>query len=354
MKLKLADIHTHPDLQARVKMNEEMIETLAEVYRTAPEKVKAIEIFEFRPDQKRYVLDGHHRLEAAKRAGLEELEVDPLFAVLNFGIGVNDAMKANTRNGVPLSKEDIRRAVEILLKYDPSRSIEDICAILSRSKSTIYQYVRELSDAGKLTLPETRKGKDGKERPTKYADREPKETSGSLETTENTEEAQNHTEWPKERDDSGCFAETVCCGNGGCRRTCSPVYLDDLRKTPEEWEPGDWVFGTLDPEKAYCSEDCRSADEEKVLEKEADRILKTAERSEPAEVCEPAEDEEPFTDAAPCPICGRRPNICIDGSITCWGDHKSTGPDHELAIRVGKKRTREQVLELWNRLASSF
>lgn len=356
MKLKLADIHTHPDLQARVKMNEDMIETLAEVYRTAPEKVKAIEIFEFRPDQKRYVLDGHHRLEAAKRAGLEELEVDPLFAVLNFGIGVNDAMKANTRNGVPLSKEDIRRAVEILLKYDPSRSIENICAILSRSKSTIYQYVRELSDAGKLTLPETRKGKDGKERPTKYADRVPKETSGSLEPTGNTEEAQNHTEWPKERDESGCFAETVCCGNGGCRRTCSPVYLDDLRETPEEWEPGDWVFGTLDPGKAYCSEECRTIAEGKVLEKEADRILKTAEsaelaeNSEPEEMEDPTEDEKSSADVAHCPVCGRKPNMCIDGSITCWGSHTNFQPDHELAIHVGKKRTREQVLELWNRL----
>lgn len=345
MKLKLADIHTHPDLQARVKMNEDMIETLAEVYRTAPEKVKAIEIFEFRPDQKRYVLDGHHRLEAAKRAGLEELEVDRHFAVLNFGIGVNDAMKANTRNGVPLSKEDIRRAVEILLKYDPKRSIEDICAILSRSKSTIYQYVRELSDAGKLELPKTRKGKDGKERPTKYADREPKESLESSETAE--------------RDDSGCFKKTAHCGNPGCQRMCSTVYLEELQKTPEEWEPGDWVFGNLDPEKAYCSEDCREYAEGKVLEKEADRILKTAEsaelaeKSEPEEMEDPTEDEKSSADVAPCPICGKKPNVCLDGSITCWGDHKSTGPDHELAIRVGKKRTREQVRELWNRLAVS-
>ena len=341
MKLKLADIHTHPDLQARVKMNEDMIETLAEVYRTAPEKVKAIEIFEFRPDQKRYVLDGHHRLEAAKRAGLEELEVDPLFAVLNFGIGVNDAMKANTRNGVPLSKEDIRRAVEILLKYDPSRSIEDICAILSRSRSTIYQYVRELSDAGKLTLPKTRKGKDGKERPTKYADREKK--------TEEDHPGRLSSLPPLQG--RGIEPKSVFCGNAGCRCQCSASYLEDLKKSGSE--PGDWVFGDLDPEKAYCSEECRSADEEKVLEKEADRILETAESVKPAERSKPAEEEEP-ADAAPCPICGRRPNICIDGSITCWGSHTNFQPDHELAIRVGKKRTREQVLELWNRLASSF
>jgi len=291
-----------------------------------------------------YLIDGHHRFEAAKRAGLDKI---PVWIVEpeSFTEAIQMAMVANSTHPTPLSRQDIRRAVEILLKYDPSRSIEDICAILSRSKSTIYQYVRELSDAGKLELPKTRKGKDGKERPTKYADREPKESLESSETAE--------------RDDSGCFKKTAHCGNPGCQRMCSTVYLEELQKTPEEWEPGDWVFGNLDPEKAYCSEDCRVYAEGKVLEKEADRILKTAEsaelaeNSEPEEMEDPTEDEKSSADVAPCPICGKKPNVCLDGSITCWGDHKSTGPDHELAIRVGKKRTREQVRELWNRLAVS-
>ena len=356
MKLKLEKIHTHPDLQAREKMNEEMIELLAEVYREQAAGVffwtKGVTVFKNQEDGNYYILDGHHRLEAAKKAGLESITVEIPFDVHTIGDALKRGLHKNAINGQNFKPGDIRRAVELLLKYHPNMTIEEVAHALHRGKSTIYQHVRQLSDAGKLTLPETRKGKDGKERPTKYADRVPKETSGSLETTE---EAQNHTEWPKERDDTGCFAETVCCGNGGCRRTCSPVYLDDLRKTPDEWEPGDWVFGTLDPEKAYCSEECRTIAEGKVLEKEADRILKTAEsaelaeHSEPEEMEDPAEDETSSADVAPCPICGRKPNMCIDGSITCWGSHTNFH-DHELAIHVGKKRTREQVLELWNRL----
>lgn len=340
--VKIDDLKTHPDLQVRVRMNEEMIEDLAEIYRQDMDDVEPVDVFQLDDDV--YLIDGHHRFEAAKRAGLDKI---PVWIVEpeSFTEAIQMAMVANSTNPTPLSRQDIRRAVEILLKYDPSRSIENICAILSRSKSTIYQYVRELSDAGKLELPKTRKGKDGKERPTKYADREPKESLESSETAE--------------RDDSGCFKETAHCGNPGCQRMCSTVYLEELQKTPEEWEPGDWVFGNLDPEKAYCSEECREYAEGKVLEKEADRILKTAEsaelaeNSEPEEVEDPMEDEKSSADVAPCPICGKKPNVCLDGSITCWGDHKSTGPDHELAIRVGKKRTREQVRELWNRLAVS-
>lgn len=345
MKLKLEKIHTHPDLQAREKMNEEMIELLAEVYREQAAGVhfwtKGITVFKNQEDGNYYILDGHHRLEAAKTAGLESITVEIPFDVHTIGDALKRGIHKNAINGQNFKPGDIRRAVELLLKYYPNMTVEEVAHALHRGKSTIYQHVRQLSDAGKLNLPETRKGKDGKERPTKYADREKK--------TEEDHPGRLSSLPPLQG--RGIEPKSVFCGNAGCRCQCSASYLEDLKKSGSE--PGDWVFGDLDPEKAYCSEDCRSADEEKVLEKEADRILKTAESVKPAELSKPAEEEE-TADAAPCPICGRRPNICIDGSITCWGDHKSTGPDHELAIRVGKKRTREQVLELWNRLASSF
>lgn len=353
MELPVKQIYTHPDLQAREKMSERMIETLTERYRNDPSDVPYL--MGFRDNEnggKFYLINGHHRLEAAKRAGVETVHVFLACGVNNFQDAVVSAMHINAENGTPLKNEDIRRAVEILLRYDPKRPIEDLCRILCRCKSTIYQYVKELSDAGKLELPKTRKGKDGKERPTKYADREPIEKPEKPEKPERPVKLERLEPLQRsiaERDDIGCFKNTVQCGNSQCQRMCSPVYLDELKEA--EPEPGDWVFGNLNPEIAYCSEECRTLHEEQVLEKEADRIL---EASEPADFSnmETADQDSAGEEILPCPICGQMPNRCLDGSLTCWGRNDGKKfPPHEVAVKTSKNYSDVQVREIWNQLA---
>lgn len=176
MKIKLDWIQIHPDLQARVTMNEEMIGTLIPIY----EKVKRgehvwtqnIVIFRDTTTKDYYLLDGHHRLEAMKRAGLTETSAEVPRNIHTIEDALLRSLSVNSTHGENFRPADIRRAVELLLKYQPEMTVERICFHLHRGKSVIYQYVRELSSSGKLNLPETRVGKDGKKRPTKYTNRQ--------------------------------------------------------------------------------------------------------------------------------------------------------------------------------------
>jgi hypothetical protein len=71
----------------------------------------------------RWLADGHHRVEAACRAGRTEI----LAEVRSGGRrdALLDAIRANARDGVPLTANDRRRAVERLLRDEEWREWSD-------------------------------------------------------------------------------------------------------------------------------------------------------------------------------------------------------------------------------------
>lgn len=70
-----------------------------------------------------------------------------------------------------LERGDIRKAVEVALREWPNKTLQAIAEQVGCSIDTASRYQKQLSDIGKLTLPATRTGKDGKDRPTTYATR---------------------------------------------------------------------------------------------------------------------------------------------------------------------------------------
>ncbi|MBO5438081.1 MAG: ParB N-terminal domain-containing protein [Thermoguttaceae bacterium] len=140
-KFKVAEIQTRPDIQVRCGMNEDAVERYADLYREGV-SLTPVSIWHDR-DGNLILIDGHHRLEAAKRAGLEEIDG------YDEGTGdmsgfIEESIKANARNGLALSKADRKRAAELIYKYQPTLSVRSIADKVGLSKSLIQTIVSEV------------------------------------------------------------------------------------------------------------------------------------------------------------------------------------------------------------------
>lgn len=140
-KFKVAEIQTRPDIQVRCGMNEDAVERYADLYREGV-SLTPVSIWHDR-DGNLILIDGHHRLEAAKRAGLEEIDG------YDEGTGdmsgfIEESIKANARNGLALSKADRKRAAELIYKYQPTLSVRSIAEKVGLSKSLIQTIVSEV------------------------------------------------------------------------------------------------------------------------------------------------------------------------------------------------------------------
>ncbi len=140
-KFKVAEIQTRPDIQVRCGMNEDAVERYADLYREGV-SLTPVSIWHDR-EGNLVLIDGHHRLEAAKRAGLEEIDG------YDEGTGdmsgfIEESIKANARNGLALSKADRKRAAELIYKYQPTLSVRSIADKVGLSKSLIQTIVSEV------------------------------------------------------------------------------------------------------------------------------------------------------------------------------------------------------------------
>lgn len=327
MFIKVSDVITQEDVQVRCATNAEMIADIAESIENG-EAIRPILVAQVQTG-KYLILDGHHRFQALQKAGKDEIEVIVNTKVRSMAEAVAAGVAFNAKNGLRLTRADIMRSIELLFQHDPKITIPQILAIVRRSKSTVYDMINELQRAGKISLPETRVGADGKERPTSYE-------------------------------------KNVHCGNPRCQKFVSASYISQLEE--EGREDGDWVKNESSG-KWYCSTDCETEAE---LETEADAILEEAgEEIEPevkplpsAKVSAPKsiemsvddeEDEEDECDledesptgyeprAVECPFCGCRPNWLKRPTglvLVCANDTHT--------ISVGGDSLKES-LEKWNK-----
>ena len=81
------------------------------------------------------------------------------------------ALGANRTNGKRLERGDVRKAVEVALREWPNKVLSEIAKQVGCTHRYVKTVQDELCTSTKLTLPATRTGKDGKDRPTTYATR---------------------------------------------------------------------------------------------------------------------------------------------------------------------------------------
>lgn len=105
------------------------------------------------------VLDGVHRLEAAKRAG--RAEVPAIFFSGTETEALVVAVQANIRHGKPLSRAERQAAAAALLRRCPERSdrwVAEVCGLAHSTVARVRQAANVL-DGG------VRTGRDGRRRP---------------------------------------------------------------------------------------------------------------------------------------------------------------------------------------------
>ncbi|MDF3056044.1 MAG: hypothetical protein K0R17_259 [Rariglobus sp.] len=159
--LSLDLIDVYGGTQARVKTNDEAIESYAEEMAGGTVFPPITVYFD---GATYWLADGFHRYLAAKR-----IERPSILAEVQPG-GRSDALKhalgANATNGVYRNNADKRNAVEIALEEWPDRANPVIAEICRVSHELVRTRRSELTKSGKIARRETVTGRDGKEYPT--------------------------------------------------------------------------------------------------------------------------------------------------------------------------------------------
>ena len=112
-----------------------------------------------------YLIAGFHRYKAAEKAGQNKLLVKEFKGTKENAILL--AMRDNRTHGKRLSYGDLKYCVEKALRLFLDKTPGAIARDLGCSRSYASKIGKELSTSGQLTVPETRKGADGRVRSVK-------------------------------------------------------------------------------------------------------------------------------------------------------------------------------------------
>ena len=154
LELPVDDIVLEADLNLRDRIDNEAVERYAEAW----DRVPPVTVFEV---EGRWLLaDGFHRHAAAlnrnKRAIRAEVRPGTFADALDFAAG------ANLAHGLPLTRAERRRAVEVKLRLHPDWSDRRHAEGLGVGRETVGRVRRQLVDAGQIPPDVARVGADGK------------------------------------------------------------------------------------------------------------------------------------------------------------------------------------------------
>lgn len=181
MKLKLNQIRKDIALSPREDTSPEVVED----YMTCFEQLPPIVVFKV-PDQSNYLLaDGWHRLAAAGRLNLEEIEVEARAG--SYEDAKEYALLANLRHGRPLTRKEKRGVIGKFLKLHPERANQWIAKDLGCDKNTVEAIRVELESGCEIHTLNSLTGKDGKQYPRVIDKPKKEETEPEIETEEPSE-----------------------------------------------------------------------------------------------------------------------------------------------------------------------
>ena len=178
LTLPIDKIDIRSQYQIRFHLDETRVNEYAELMREGVEfsPILVGEFVGYRgpdPDPTYFLLDGFHRIEAARRAGLSEIAVN-VVQVSSQAEKIEQALRANIHHGLPLTAEERRRAVMFVISCYPKETLQRLAFRCGVSKSTVARCRDELYQMGKLKLNGTTTGEDGKQRKQKYDKRDEK------------------------------------------------------------------------------------------------------------------------------------------------------------------------------------
>lgn len=190
MKIKLKDIVLDAGTQARASINPDTVTEYAE-------RMTEGDVFPpvvlFHDGSEYYVGDGFHRILSAERLTFTDIDAEVRKGTAQDALWY--ALGANRTNGQRMTRGDTRHAVEVALKTWPDKTQQEIAEQVGCGQATVHRIKEELIHVNKLTLPDTRTGKDGKQYPTTYNRKETQQEEEPQD--ELTEEEEEETPPPK-------------------------------------------------------------------------------------------------------------------------------------------------------------
>jgi hypothetical protein len=154
MEKKVADLRSHEDCQARLGLAEEAVKSYERAYK-AGKSLPALECFEV--DGELIVVDGFHRLEAAKRADVATLPVE----IVGKGTMAEaewTALGKNHNHGVRRTREDKRKAVQMALGNEAAAKMSNrkLAEYLEVSHTFVANERKMWDLCGNVAVPEVR------------------------------------------------------------------------------------------------------------------------------------------------------------------------------------------------------
>lgn len=161
------DLVLDPNLNLRDRLDDFTVERYAEAW----DRLPPITVFEV--EGRWLVADGFHRHASAiklnRRTIQAEVRQGTMAEALDFVAGVN------LFHGLPLSRAERRRAVEIKLRLHPEHSDRRLAEELASSRELIAKVRKQLVEAGQLPASALRIGADGKTYPSAGLPKDPNE-----------------------------------------------------------------------------------------------------------------------------------------------------------------------------------
>ena len=196
VELALDEIVIDAGMQCRAAMNDEVVDDYASMMR---EDVSFPPVAVFQIEGKNALVDGFHRVAAAKRSGRKSIA--SILRQGTRGDAIKFAITANTSHGLRFTNEDKRRAVNLAMKAFPEstdRELAKLCAVsqpfVSKLRKPVITVITpEPTEAGEQI-------KTPRKTVEKIADKEDAETS-----EDSTE--QNHGNTAAKIDSGGAGAD---------------------------------------------------------------------------------------------------------------------------------------------------
>lgn len=158
----LADLRQDPSCQSRADVSHEAIEEYERVYRDNPDTMPAIRVWLVSGIP--YVVDGFHRTNAAKSAGITMLACEIVGSGEMRG-AILWAAAANRENGVRRTRADVRKAIRMALEASPEWSDRSIAHHIGCDHKTVgAEREATVGNSPPLHAP-TRIGLDGVSQP---------------------------------------------------------------------------------------------------------------------------------------------------------------------------------------------
>lgn len=153
-EVKLVDLILDPNLNLRDRLDGDVVERYADAWQRMPP------VTVFHVEGRLLLADGFHRHAAAVTIGKRSIRAEVRGGT--FAEALDYVAGANLFHGLPLSRGERRRAIEIKLRLHHELSDRRLAEELAVGRELVAKIRRQLVESGQIDAGETRLGADGK------------------------------------------------------------------------------------------------------------------------------------------------------------------------------------------------